>query len=205
MKKENKDSSKSKIILSGILAFLLVISVIGITYAAFVYQKAGQKNNVITTGSIVFSYTENSNGIKLTNAMPTSDSVGKKLDNNEDSNNSFFDFRVSSSIAGTTRINYEVYATKENVENPLDDKYVKIYLTDGTTDQPISGYDSDVPTYYSLKDSTLVTGAKTLYTGSFTNSGVNSFRLRMWLADTYEVTAKSNEFKIKVNVKADAK
>ena len=42
MKKENKDSNKSKIVLSGILVFLLIISVIGITSAAFVYQKAGQ-------------------------------------------------------------------------------------------------------------------------------------------------------------------
>ena len=201
---KEKEKNYEKFILSGALILLLIVSVVGITYAVFSYQREGEKNNVITTGSIIFTYTETTNGINLQNAMPISDEVGKKLERSEN-NEGYFDFNVSCSLAGTARINYEVYATKLNVENPLSEEYVKMYLTDGTTDQPILGYDNDVPTYYSLKDSTVASGSKTLYTGSFTNSGVQSFRLRMWLADTYEVTAKSNEFKIKVNVKADAK
>ena len=134
--------------------------------------------------------------------MPISDEVGKKLERSEN-NEGYFDFNVSCSLAGTARINYEVYATKLNVENPLSEEYVKMYLTDGTTDQPILGYDNDVTTYYSLKDSTVASGSKTLNTGSFTNSGVQSFRLRMWLSDLYTVTDQSNDFKIKVNIKAD--
>lgn len=199
---KEKENNYGKIILSGALILLLIVSVVGITYAVFSYQREGEKNNVITTGSIIFTYTETTNGINLQNAMPISDEVGKKLERSEN-NEGYFDFNVSCSLAGTSRINYEVYATKLNVENPLSEEYVKMYLTDGTTDQAILGYDNDVPTYYSLKDSTAASGSKTLYTGSFTNSGVQSFRLRMWLSDKYTVTDQSNDFKIKVNVKAD--
>lgn len=199
---KEKEKNYEKFILSGALILLLIVSVVGITYAVFSYQREGEKNNVITTGSIIFTYTETTNGINLQNAMPISDEVGKKLERSEN-NEGYFDFNVSCSLAGTTRINYEVYATKLNVENPLSEEYVKMYLTDGTTDQPILGYDNDVPTYYSLKDSTVASGSKTLYTGSFTNSGVQSFRLRMWLSDQYTVTDQSNDFKIKVNIKAD--
>ena len=199
---KEKEKNYEKFILSGALVLLLIVSVVGITYAVFSYQREGEKNNVITTGSIIFTYTETTNGINLQNAMPTSDEVGKKLERSEN-NEGYFDFNVSCSLAGTSRINYEVYATKLNVENPLSEEYVKMYLTDGATDQPILGYDNDVPTYYSLKDSTVASGSKTLYTGSFTNSGVQSFRLRMWLSDQYTVTDQSNDFKIKVNVKAD--
>ena len=199
---KEKEKKYEKFILSGALILLLIVSVVGITYAVFSYQREGEKNNVITTGSIIFTYTETTNGINLQNAMPTSDEIGKKLERSEN-NEGYFDFNVSCSLAGTSRINYEVYATKLNVENPLSEEYVKMYLTDGTTDQPILGYDNDVPTYYSLKDSTVASGSKTLYTGSFTNSGVQSFRLRMWLSDQYTLTNQSNDFKIKVNVKAD--
>lgn len=199
---KEKEKNYEKFILSGALILLLIVSVVGITYAVFSYQREGEKNNVITTGSIIFTYTETTNGINLQNAMPISDEVGKKLERSEN-NEGYFDFNVSCSLAGTSRINYEVYATKLNVENPLSEEYVKMYLTDGTTDQPILGYDNDVPTYYSLKDSTVASGSKTLYTGSFTNSGVQSFRLRMWLSDQYTVTDQSNDFKIKVNIKAD--
>lgn len=199
---KEKEKNYEKFILSGALILLLIVSVVGITYAVFSYQREGEKNNVITTGSIIFTYTETTNGINLQNAMPISDEVGKKLERSEN-NEGYFDFNVLCSLAGTARINYEVYATKLNVENPLSEEYVKMYLTDGTTDQPILGYDNDVPTYYSLKDSTVASGSKTLYTGSFTNSGVQSFRLRMWLSDQYTVTDQSNDFKIKVNIKAD--
>ena len=198
---KEKEKNYEKFILSGALILLLIVSVVGITYAVFSYQREGEKNNVITTGSIIFTYTETTNGINLQNAMPISDEVGKKLERSEN-NEGYFDFNVSCSLAGTARINYEVYATKLNVENPLSEEYVKMYLTDGTTDQPILGYDNDVPTYYSLKDSTVASGSKTLYTGSFTNSGVQSFRLRMWLSDNYQITSEAKQFKIKLNVLA---
>ena len=202
-KVEKKESNKYNRILLIFLVLLLLI-LVGITYALFTYSKEGNVKNTVKTGSLTFSFTETSNGISLENAMPMSDEVGKLLEPSK-YNNGYFDFNVSCAIAGTDRIQYEVYAIKEQVENELAEKYVKIYLTDGTTDKPLSGYDIDVPTFYSLKDSTSKEGAKQLYYGTFTSSGIQTFRLRMWISEDYAIPSSSENFKIKVNVEATNK
>lgn len=204
--KKNKEvgSNELKLILSVVLVLLLVVSVIGVTYALFTYSKVGNVKNTITTGSITFNYIETSNGISLVDAMPISDEIGKKLKYAEQ-NNGYFDFNVSCRIAGTAKIQYEVYSTKEKVSNPIDDQYVKIYLTDGTNDNALSGYDNEVPTYEDLKDALSVENAKQLYFGTFNSTGTQRFRLRMWVSDKYVVPSVSEEFKIKVNVQADSK
>lgn len=198
-KKTKKWDHNRKMILYIILLLLLMVSVVGVTYAIFNYSREGEVKNTVKTGDLTFSYVETSSGISIENAMPISDEVGKKLDS---SKNGYFDFNVSCQIAGTSRIQYEVYAEKQEVKNPIDEKYVKIYLTDGTKDQPISGYDIEVPTYNSLKEALSNKEGKQLYYGSFTNSGVQKFRLRMWLKEEYTVPTTSEQFKIKVNVDA---
>ena len=201
MRKGNntKSNHSKEIILPIILVVLLFISVIGITYAIFTYAKEGKVANRISTGSLTFSYTETSNGISLTNAVPVSDTVGKAMANG----NGYFDFNVSCKIVGNNVIKYEVYTTEENVSPKLDSAFVKIYLTDGTTDKPLSGYDGTVPTYSSLPATSISGGSKRLYLGTFNSTGVQSFRLRMWVSESYSVSSNSQQFKIKVNVKAN--
>lgn len=201
MEDYKKEDNLTKITLSLIFVIILFISVICITYAVFSYSREGMVKNVINTGTITFSYAETSNGITLTNAMPISDSIGKNLEKSGDSN-SYFDFNVSCKMTNTDRIQYEIYTTKDAETNEVDEKYVKIYLTDKITDKPLSGYDEEVPTYYNLKDSISKDNAKELYRGSFTSSGVQSFRLRMWLDENYNLQSSSQIFKVKVNVVA---
>ena len=43
------------------LMLLLVIALIGVSYAAFRFMGVGQRENTITTGFITMSYTESSN------------------------------------------------------------------------------------------------------------------------------------------------
>ena len=197
----NKKDDKYKLVLPIIFMILLVVSVVGITYSIFIYGKEGNVKNTLTTGSIIFNYTEDTNGISLVNAMPMSDQVGKNLDNNQGTN-TYFDFSVSCKMAGTQTILYEVYATPEVKYNNLDPRYVKVYLTDKTTNRPVSGYDNVVPTYNNLKDSISKNDSKQLYYGSFSATGSQSFRLRMWLSDEYVVPSISEHFKMKVNVEA---
>ena len=143
---DNKEEKNNKEFLPVLLVLLLFISVFGLTYAIFSYSKEGRVSNTVTTGTITFSYTETTNGISLENALPITDEVGKKLESG-DKNNGYFDFNVSCTMAGYSNVFYEVFATKLAVENELEEKYVKVYLTDGSTDQAITGYDGEVPTY----------------------------------------------------------
>ena len=69
MKKEGINKSKSM----GLIIFfviILILAVIGVSYAAIFYSRTGEKINRVTTGTITMSYSETTNGINLTNAYP---------------------------------------------------------------------------------------------------------------------------------------
>ena len=65
------NKQKFKNILTIGTTFILLIAVIGISYAAFNYSGIGQKLNTITTGAITMNYTESTNIISMSNALPT--------------------------------------------------------------------------------------------------------------------------------------
>ena len=91
---KGKNNNKSKQILFSVLGVLSIFAItIGVTYAVFTYTKEGTTDNIVTTGTLKFLYTENNtngNGISITEAEPISDTKGKELvgDNN------VFDFKV---------------------------------------------------------------------------------------------------------------
>ena len=60
-----------------VLVVLMVIAIVGVSYAAFSYSGLGTKVNTITTGSITMSYEETDNTISLNGALPTTDKTGK--------------------------------------------------------------------------------------------------------------------------------
>ena len=107
-----------------LVTFILLIAIVGISYAAFSYTGTGQKLNAITTGAISMEYVESTNVISMNNALPTTDSTGKKLSNSGE----YFDFTVKSSIAGNTDINYEI-AAKEESGNTFSGNNIRYYLT----------------------------------------------------------------------------
>ena len=107
-----------------LVTFILLIAIVGISYAAFSYTGTGQKLNAITTGAISMEYVESTNVISMNNALPTTYSTGKKLSNSGE----YFDFTVKSSIAGNTDINYEIAANEES-GNTFSGNNIRYYLT----------------------------------------------------------------------------
>ncbi len=194
---ESKKDKKKILIV--VLFVLIFISLVGLTYAVFVYSKAGSKLNILSTGSITFTYDETKNGILLEDTMPLDDEVGKKLEKKENFSG-YFDFNVSANISENRKINYEISALPIVSENELDPKYVKVYLTD-QFDNPIDKNDS-VKTFEQLDDSTSNTKAKRLYYGSFDKTDSKKFRLRIWVSKDYPIDELKRKFQIKVNVDA---
>ena len=81
-----------------VMMLVMVLAIIGVSYAAFSYSKTGTKVNSITTGSITMTYEETDNTISLNGALPTTDKTGKtRLNPGE-----YFDFTVSSNITVST-------------------------------------------------------------------------------------------------------
>ena len=199
--------NKSKQILFTIFGILgLIVIMIGTTYAVFTYTKLGTTDNIVTTGTLKFLYTENSaggTGINISEAEPISDTRGKELvgDNN------IFDFKVEGTNTGSEVIPYEVTLRKKDTST-MSEENVKVYLTDETETTDIVE-----PTLYSkLVQTNIDVGSnieKTLYKGEVTgntNNYLKTFRLRMWIdenSNQNDINGKS--FTGMVNVYSNAK
>ena len=190
---------RKEIIIIGVL-LLLVIVMIGVSYAAFRFMGEGTKLNKITTGSITMEYTESSNTISLTGALPTTDETGKKRLNPGE----YFDFTVSSTIVGDVNINYEISA-KEIGEGTIDGSNIKLYLTriedDGTEEELMT------PEVYNEETSSndytgRPAGEMSLYTSSMNSSESNKYRLRMYVDEGYNPQDDGGnlQFSVQVNV-----
>ena len=115
MKKQN--------IIMGIGFVLLFVMVIGVSYAAYKFSAAGTKENVISTGTISMSYSQNS-FIDLKNTYPKTDTYA--IATKEDK--SSMEFSVSMETSGTKQINYALAITNIEEAATLKSDKVKIYL-----------------------------------------------------------------------------
>ena len=193
-----KENNSKQVLLSVLGVAILVVAVVGVSFAAFSYSKTGEQVNTITTGTITMSYSEDTNGINLIDALPMTDEQGKALAGE----NNVFEFTVGATITGTTTINYAVTATKESGSS-LDDTAVKVYLTDIT-----SGGDTEVLAATKVsalqKTTSDVSGAPNdqykLTSGTFNTTTTKKYRLRMWVADDYSSLGTSGTYKLRVNV-----
>lgn len=198
-----RDDSK-QVLLSVFGVALLIVAIVGISYAIFVFSAKSRVDNTVRSGGITFEYLEGDSVIDINDALPVSDEVGVKQTKS-------FDFQVSSAIRGNTTVFYEVRAKSLTVDNKIDNQYVKIYL-----EKKDGGDFSTVlsPTTFkenpntSLTNISVDTNTMLLYSGKFsgkkaaTTNYSDEFRLKMWLSDKYLIDDVSRSFKIKVLVYA---
>ncbi len=194
--------NKKKDFVLMLVIFILLIAIVGISYAAFNYAGTGEKLNTITTGMVTMEYVESTNTITMTNALPTTIATGKtRLTAGE-----YFDFTVKSSIAGNTDINYEI-AAKEESGNTFSGNNIRYYLT--TVDA--NGKETEVMaprTYYEEPTGNGYTGRPadmmSLYTGNLATQGETEikYRLRLWVDESYNPQSDNGGlvYKVKVNV-----
>ena len=196
------NNNKIKSIITISFSIFLLLIVVGISYAAYTYSGVGQKANTITTGAISMTYTESTNSIALTNALPTTDATGKKRKNTGE----YFDFTVKSSIKGNTDINYEI-AAKEESGNTFSGKNIKYYLTKVNSD----GTETEVMApriYYEEPSGNVYTGRPadmmSLFVGNLNQQGdtIINYRLRLWVDENYNPQNDNGGlvYKVKVNV-----
>jgi len=192
----NNTNSSKQVLVSILGVAILIVAVVGISFAAFSYSKTGTVANTITTGTITMSYSEPTNGINLTNALPITDTAGKALTGN----NNTFDFTVAATVSGSTTINYAITAVKGD-ECTVADSGVKVYLTDQEDAQILA------PTKVSALTTTTnenaagaPAGQYILKTGTYSETKTEEYRLRMWVADDYTAPSTQQKYVLKVNV-----
>ncbi len=200
----NQTSSSQMTFISILGVAILLVAVIGVSFAVFTYTGTGTKTNTITTGTITMSYTEPTNGISITNMMPTTDATGKALA----SGTNVFDFTVAATMGGSATINWAIGAEKVSTST-LANNEVKLYLDDitSTTTSQVLGPTNFTPTSSADATTGLPSGQMKLASGTFTATTTKKYRLKMWVADSYVPTATAKSFSVKVHVygKAAAK
>lgn len=198
---ELKEEKNGKLYFILLALLLVVLLAIGISAVAVTVTKKGDKVNTITTGNISLDYTEDTNGITITNAMPLTDAAGKKLSGADQ----YFDFSVISTITGQANITYEISALKL-AKSTLDDKDVKLYL-----EKKESGVYKEVmkPTTFSplasKSDIGSEEGTMILYKDTVKSSQTDRYRLRMWLDENAKIDNISRTFTVQVAIHATAK
>ena len=118
-----KKHMKKQNIIMGIGFVLLFVMVIGVSYAAYKFSAAGTKENVISTGTISMSYSQNT-FIDLKHTYPKTDTYA--IATKEDK--SSMEFSVSMETSGTKQINYALAITNIEEGATLKSDKVKIYL-----------------------------------------------------------------------------
>ncbi len=197
----NNDNSSKQVLVSILGVAILVVAVVGISFAAFSYSQTGNVSNTITTGTITMSYSEPESGITLTDALPITDTAGKALNGT----NNTFDFTVTATIAGTTTINYAITAVKGD-GCTIADSGVKVYLTSvsGTNETEVlaPAKVSGLTTTADTNAAGAPAGQYILKTSTYSSTGTTTenYRLRMWIADDYIVPSTSQKYVLKVNV-----
>lgn len=200
---ENRESRDILLSIFGVA--LLILAVAGISYAIFTFSKAGVKDNIIKSGSISMQFIESNNVINITNALPTSDNIGRI-------SNDYFDFSVNGTIVGNRTIFYEVRAKQLSVENQIESHKIKLYLEKKSSSQFISVLE---PTNFNITNTTNINNeaidlnSMLLYSGNFTTQNKkrdkfsDNFRLRMWIDENSSIENIKKNFKIRINVYAN--
>ena len=193
---------KKQLLLSIGLVLILVLMIVGISYAAFKFVGLGNKPNTITTGAITMEYTESTNTISMTGALPTTDATGKvRLTKGE-----YFDFTIKSNIQGNANINWEIAAEDitPSSAKKMAGKNIKLYLTklDST------GAETQVmaPKVYNASTSANTktgrpSGVMSLATGTMSASETTNYRLRMYVDEDYNPQGDGGglSFSVKIN------
>ena len=192
---------KRQLLLSIGLVLILVLMIVGISYAAFKFVGEGKKPNTITTGAITMEYTESTNTISMTGALPTTDATGKvRLTKGE-----YFDFTIKSSIKGNANINWEIAAEDitPSSAKKMAGKNIKLYLTklNGDKEEEVMA-----PKVYSASTSANTktgrpSGVMSLATGTMSTSETTNYRLRMYVDEDYNPQGDGGglSFSVKIN------
>ena len=194
-------NNKKQLLLSIGLVLILVLMIVGISYAAFKFTGLGTKPNTITTGAITMKYEESTNTISMNNALPTTDATGKvRLTAGE-----YFDFTLSGTIKGSENINWEIAAEDvTTASRKIDGKYIKLYLT--SLDENNNETEVMAPKVYTTESTeNTYTGRPTnmmsLAKGTTSTSFSTKYRLRMYVDESYNPQGDGGNlaFSIKIN------
>lgn len=174
------ENNKKTLVLSIIGILVLVIAVIGVSFAMFTFSGTGTKTNVIQTGTISMDFDDASNYFELENSYPMSD--GKGIAN--DDNNATFGVTAEWGTS-TMTINYDLIMSNVVEGDTLTADYIKVALKDASGNVIVGN----------ANEGTLTSGVKVSTLTPYNNQGVKGYKLTSGTittsgtTDTYTILA----------------
>lgn len=218
-----EENNSKKVLLSVLGVAILVVAVVGVSFAAFSYTNTSDAANQINVGTITMSYSEAEAGISITDAKPTADATAKE----DKTPGHYFEFTVTRKTDATVKVPYEISVipgAAGSEETLLPTKNVKVYLTkvNGENETPVVAPTTLDTIIIDSKKSTLDTKTTkyVLYTvadatGAVYTGAAETYRLRMWIDENTQFTqdgsgdtlnsTKKYSYRLTVNVDAAVK
>ena len=177
--------NKKTLLFSVLGVILLLVVVIGVSYAMYTFSAQGSKVNQITTGTISLSYEETSH-VTLTNAYPSTDATGSAVTGHD------LVFTVTGSITGSTSVKYDLALANITPGATLTAEHIKFNLKKGNQ-YIIGGPNSGVTVASRATEKGTLIGAYLLDTDTLTSEKTGAtYTLRAWVADTYNLKQGEN-------------
>lgn len=184
---------------ASIIKGLVIITVLFIVFAFGTYMLKGYFDSKSDDSLMIKS--KDNLVIELDNNLPLSDKLA--LENNKDtvSGEVFRNIQFEVINSSNKSINYELYITKEEREEEINGKFIKMYLTKANGDL-INGFDSNnVPNYDKLNAISDMPGSRILYKGTIKGNSTDKFDFKTWISDAYKNFDKNEEFIYKISVR----
>ena len=186
------ENNKKTLILSIVGVLVLVVALVGVSFAMYSFTGTGTKENVIQTGSVNVDYTSETSVIKLTNQYPISDAKGAAIAA-ATGESSTLAFSVKATMSGTITINYDLSFDSITQGTTLTDSYIKFNMTKDSAYKFGSASTGVTVNSRKTKTGTLNTAGYLLDSDTFTASGEHKYVIRAWVADNYKLpTTTSN-------------
>lgn len=180
------ENNKKTLILSILGVLVLVIAVVGVSFAMYSFSATGTTENVIQTGSVSVSY-ENESVISLTNQYPMTNDLGKA----QTGEGNVLTFDVRADIAGTINIKYDLALTEITYSaNTLTDSNVRFALYRDGALVP----EMDSKTFKEVKanmGNNYIPEGYVIDSGLFTESDTVAYELKAWIDKDYKLPGQA--------------
>lgn len=173
-------------ILSILGVLVLVIAVVGVSFAMYSFSAKGTKENVITTGSVSLSIDKQGTALfNLTNAYGISDADGLA----GKAGSAKGEFTLTANLSGTMNIHYEVGFVDLTTGNTnLTDSMIKLAIKDGANKYYTgNGVTTDTATAISLNSLSGNAGFVSSDTG-MTGKDASDYLLNSYVFDKGTIT-----------------
>ena len=180
-------------------SFLFIITILFFVFAIGAYVLKDFLYNS-SKDSLTIKSSDNLE-IILNNNLPLSDKLA--LQNNKDTVSGDIFKNIQFEVINTHKgsLDFELYLTKEERENEINGKYIKLFLAKANGDI-INGFDfNSVPSYDKLNAIDDLPGSRILYRGTIKGNCTERFDFKTWISDRYRNFDKDEEFVYKIGVR----